>query len=345
MMKNELFFLTILTITILGLLLVLLIYLTIRKALEIKKRKAIEQYIENNNTKLFTMLIEGGYSRGLNPKSVLEQKAIEELLSRYSKILEGEEEKSRLTELASMYLLERYRKQLNSKRWSKRMNTLYHIEDFKLTLLNDEIYMLTKKKKLSHAELIHSLRILALFQHESLFDLLITRYQNFSEFEYRTILVHLEQKQFEKFILHFHKSSQPLQKAILEVISIKKELNYLPFLENIFSVYKGEIRLRALKALSNVGNVKNTDPYLELLYSSKWEERMIAAKLIGSLKEVRGISRLIELLHDQMWWVRSQAGEAICQFPNGHQILQEVLETSKDVFAKDMAWEWLHKGV
>ncbi|MFP5110783.1 HEAT repeat domain-containing protein [Bacillaceae bacterium C204] len=345
MLNNELYFLTILTITILGLLVVLLIYLMVRKTIDIKNRKAIEHFIENYQSILFTMLMEGGYSRGLSPKSVLEQKAIEELLSRFSKILEGEDEKKRLSELASMYLAEYYQKQLKSKKWSQRMNTLYHIEDFKLNLLIDDIYLLTTKKKLSHEELIHSLRILALFQYEYFFEMIITHYQSFSEFEYRTILVQLEQQQFEQFILHFHKSSTPLQKAILDVISIKKETNYLPFLENIFSTYKGEIRLRALKALSEIGYVKNTEPYLELLYSTIWEERMVAAKLIGALKEVKGISRLIELLHDQTWWVRSQAGQAICQFPNGHQILQEVYEKSKDAFAKDMAWEWLHKGV
>ncbi|NHC39964.1 HEAT repeat domain-containing protein [Bacillus sp. MM2020_1] len=344
MLKNELYFLTILTITVLGLLVVLLIYLTIRKAIEIKNRKTIEAYVENYQSILFTMLMDGGYSRGMNPKSVLEQKAIEELLSRYSKILEGADEKKRLSELASMYLADYYRQQLKSKRWSQRMNTLYHIEDFQLNLLIDDIYTLTKKKKLSHTELIHSLRILALFQYGQLFDMLTTYYQPFSEFEYRIIIIRLDEQQFEQFILHFHKSSPPLQKAILDVISIKRGLKYLSFLENVFSSYKGEIRLRALKALSEIGYVKNTEPYLELLYSAKWEERMVAAKLVGSIKEVKAISRLIELLHDRTWWVRSQAGQAISQFPNGYDILREVLETSKDAFAKDMAWEWLHKG-
>ncbi|MBT2737407.1 HEAT repeat domain-containing protein [Bacillus sp. ISL-7] len=345
MLRNELFFLTILTITILGLLMVLLIYLTIRKAIDIKNRKAIEQYIENYQSILFTMLMEGGYSRGMIPKSVLERKATEKLLSMYSKVLEGEDEKKRLSELASMYLAEYYRKQLKSKKWSQRMNTLYHIEDFKLSLLIDDIHKLSQKKRISHEELIHTLRILALFQYENLFEMLTIHYNSLSEFEYRNILMRLEQQQFEQFILHFHKSSPPLQKAILDVISMKKEINYLSFLENIFSTYKGEIKLRALKALTEIGYVKNSDPYLELLYSTKWEERMVAAKLVGSLKEVKGISRLIELLHDQTWWVRSQAGQAICQFPNGHEILREVFETSKDAFAKDMAWEWLHKGV
>jgi hypothetical protein len=345
MLKNELFFLTLLTMSILGLLVLLLVYLTIRKAVDIKNRKIMDQYIEKYQSVLFIMLTDGSYSRGMNPATVLEQKAIEEILNRYSKVLEGEDEKERLSELASMYLADYYRKRLKSKRWSQRMNTLYHIEDFKINLLNDEIFMLTKKKRITHEELIHILGILALFHHKNIFEMLTIHYNFLSEFEYRYILIRLEQPQFEQFILHFHKSSPPLQKAILDVISIKRETNYLSFLENIFSSYKGEIKLRALKALSVIGYVKNPDPYLDLLYSAKWEERMVAAKLVGSLKEVKGISRLIELLHDQMWWVRSQAGQAICQFPNGHEILQEVLETSNDPFAKDMAWEWLHKGV
>jgi HEAT repeat protein len=136
-----------------------------------------------------------------------------------------------------------------------------------------------------------------------------------------------------------------LQKAILDVISIKKESSYLLFTENIFAVYSGELRLRALKALAVLGSVKEINTYLELLYSSKWEERMLAAKLVGNLKEERGLNRLIELLHDQTWWVRFQAGQAICLFPNGKEILEQVYTTSTDMFAKDMAWEWLHKGV
>jgi hypothetical protein len=82
MLKNELFFLTLLTITILVILVLLLVYLTIRKGVDIKIRKIIDQYIEKYHSILFTMLTDGGYSRALNPVSVLEQKAIEELLSK-----------------------------------------------------------------------------------------------------------------------------------------------------------------------------------------------------------------------------------------------------------------------
>ncbi|WP_312475974.1 HEAT repeat domain-containing protein [Neobacillus sp.] len=345
MLNNELFILSALTISILSILVMLLVYLTFRKTIENKNRQTIENYKKKYNPLIFMIINEGSYSRKLTPETALQKKAIEELLTQYTKILEGEDEKQRLTELAGMYLTEYYQKRLNSKKWSTRMNTLYHIEDFNLNQFSNDVYMLTKKKQLSHQELLHILRILALFQYEPIVELITKHYRYLSEFEYRYILIRLSKQNFDQFVLNFHKSGFELQKAILNVISIKRELGYLAFLENVFSSYSGEVRLRALKALADIGFVKDSSPYLEFLYSEKWEERMIAAKLIGSLMEEKGIPRLIELLHDPTWWVRSQAGQAICQFANGYDILRSVLETSKDAFAKDMAWEWLHKGV
>lgn len=345
MLNNELFILSIITLSFLGLLAILLVYLMVRKAIDIKKRREIEVYKDHARPLIFMMLTEESYSRELTVETVIHQKAIEELLSKFVKILEGEQEKQRLTGLATLYLTDYYQKRLKSNRWSYRMNALYHIEDFNMSVLLPEIVKLTKKTRVTHEELVHVLRILASFQYLKINDLLTTRFFYLSEYEYRNILIRLEQDKFDRFVLKFHKSNHSLQKAILDVISIKKDLNYLSFTENIFSIYSGEVKLRALKALAEIGYVKQIEPYLELLYSPIWQERMMTAKLVGAIKEDKGIRRLIELLHDQTWWVRFQAGQAICQFPNGKDILQRVLETSKDSFAKDMAWEWLHKGV
>ncbi|MFK9094114.1 HEAT repeat domain-containing protein [Bacillus salipaludis] len=345
MWKNELFSLSVLTISILCILVILLLYLIIRKALDKRNRKKIENYKENYNPLIYRMLTEHIYSRKLTPETSLQQKAFEELLSRYLKVLESAEEIERLAELAALYLTEYYRKRLKSLKWSTRMNTLYHIEDFNMISLLDDVYALTKRKRLSHEELVHILRILSLFQFKPILQLLTTKYQYLAEYDYRHILLHLNKNQFDQFVLYFHKAELPLQKAVLEVISIKKNLSYLPFVENIISSFSGEIKLRALKAVAQIGYVKNINPYLDLLYSTKWEERLVAAKLVGSLKEEKAMSRLIELLHDRTWWVRSQAGQSISQFANGKDVLRKVLETSKDAFAKDMAWEWLHKGV
>jgi len=345
MFNKELFSLSVLTISILCILVILLVYLILRKELDIRKSEKVENYIKKYNPLLFLMLTEGVYSRKLRPKTTLQKKAIEELLSRYIKVIEVTEEKERLSELASMYLTEYYRKRLKSLKWSTRMNTLYHIEDFNMISFLEDVYSLTKKKRLSHEERVHAMRILALFQFKQILQLLTTNYKHLAEYDYRHILLRLNKHQFDQFILYFHKAELPLQKAILEVISIKRELIYLPFIENITSSYSGEIKLRALKAVAQIGYVKNINPYLNLLYSAKWEERLVAAKLVGSLKEEKAMPRLIELLHDQAWWVRSQAGQSISQFANGQDVLRTVLETSKDAFAKDMAWEWLHKGV
>ncbi|WP_042462843.1 HEAT repeat domain-containing protein [Neobacillus dielmonensis] len=345
MIDNELLLLAVLSVSIFSMLVLLLSYLTVRKSVDIRKRKSIESYKEKYNPLIFSMLSEGLLSRELTPETPLQFKAIEELLSRYAKVLEGKEEKERLFQLASMYLTDRYQKQLMSKKWSTRMNTLYHIEDFQMIQLAEEVRRLAGRRRISHEELLHALRILALAQHPDLFALLTGEFVQLSELDLRNILVHVNAKQFDQLLLHFHKSHTPLKKAILDVISIRKEVSYLTFVENIFASYQGEVRLRAIKALAEIGYVEDAAPYLQFLYSQKWEERMMAAKLMGSLREAPAIPRLIELLHDQSWWVRSQAGQAIAQFANGKEILQAVLDESSDPFAKDMAWEWLYKGV
>jgi HEAT repeat protein len=345
MINHEILLLTIITVSLIGLLFIMLLYLMIRKVNDIKKRKEIESYKNKINPIIFSVIVEGECYRALGFETAIKQKAIEELLSKYVKILEGEEESKRLSELASLCLQEYYRKLLKSKRWSRRMNALYHIEDFHMTNLQEDVVQLLTKKNISQQENIQGLRILASFQFLGFIDLLPNHYHYLSEYDYRSILMRLDYGLFDQFVLSFHKSSHPLQFAILDVISLKKEIIYRPFTENIFSTYKGEVRLRALKALAEIGYIKNVEPCLEMMYSPKWQERMVAAKLIGSLKEERGIPRLIELLHDQTWWVRSQAGQSISQFPNGRVIFQAVLEASKDTFARDMAWDWLHKGV
>ncbi|WML38592.1 hypothetical protein RCG19_15470 [Neobacillus sp. OS1-2] len=343
--ENELFILSNMTIVIVTILVMLLVYLLIRKSHDSKKMKKIEYYKEKYNPHIFQLVTDGISSCELWPETVIQQKAIEELLSSYLKVVEGYVEKNRLSELAAMYLTENYRKRLKSKKWSTRMNTLYYIEGFNMISLLNDVNRLLKYKRLSHEELVHILRILAMFQFKPLFHLLTNHYQYLTEYDYRHILIRLQNQQFQQFIDYFHQTDSTLQKAVLEVIGLKRETNYLSFLENIIFSYCGEIKLRALKALAEIGFVEDINPYLDLLHSTIWQERMLAAKLMGSVKEEKAMPRLIELLHDQTWWVRSQAGQSICQFGNGKDILRTVLETSKDPFAKDMAWEWLHKGV
>ncbi|NRD78258.1 HEAT repeat domain-containing protein [Bacillus sp. BRMEA1] len=343
MLKKQLFLLAFLIISFVVLLIIILGYLMVRKAIASMKRKQIQHYKEEYHPLLMKMITEPASPRDLVLDSLTKQKAVEELLSKYTQVLEGEDERRHLSEIAQSALGQYYQKRLHDKRWSIRMNTLYHIEDFKMIQLEEDVYNRTKTD-LSREEHFHALRILALFQFEKIFELLTERYGYLTEIELRNILFRLETQHFEQFVQNYHESNPTLQKAVLDVISIKRETDYLPFLEQIFPLSSGEIRLRVLKALANIGYVEDIDTYMELLYSPKWEERMLAAKLIGTLREEKALPRLVELLQDSSWWVRSQAGESISHFVKGKQILMEVLQTSTDSFARDMAWEWLHKG-
>lgn len=345
MITDELKFLAYITVFIVSILVILLVYLLARKANDIRKRTLIEKQKEKYHTFIYANLMEGNYTRRLTPRTDIQKIAVEELLNHYGKMLEGNQEKARMTELATLYLADYYRKQLKHRKWSYRMNALYYIEDFHLTSLLDEVKSIIEQRKVSQDEIIHILRILASFQYQNLFEKLTIQFQALSENEYRNILIRLNSNSFEQFILGFQKCQQPLKNAILDVIAVKKELKYLLFTEKVFMQHSGETKLRALKALAELGYVKSIEPYLNLLHSHKWEERMVSAKLMGSLQEAKGLPRLIDLLQDQIWWVRSQAAQAIAKFPNGEKILQHVFETSQDPFARDMAWEWLHKGV
>ncbi|MDZ5473978.1 hypothetical protein SM124_19850 [Bacillus sp. 31A1R] len=344
MLSTEIFILLCATIFIFAALLSLLFYLIIRKSIEIKNRKEIEHHKEVFSPIIFNYIMEGNISRSLNSKSPLKLKAVEELLKKFFEILEGEHEIKNLATVAELHLKDYYSDSLKSRRWSERMNALYHIEDFKMLSLEEEVVNLIKRKTTTKDEIVIALRTLAAFQYKGLYNLLEGGQISLSDYEYRNILIRLNQLELEQFLLSFHKVHETLQCAILEVISIRKELHYLGFIESICKNYRGEVRLRALKALASIGYVKDYQIYIPFSQSEKWQERVVVAKLFGTLKESSLIPILIELLHDSSWWVRSQAGQSLLLFPNGKKLLQNVLQTSKDPFAKDMAWEWINKG-
>jgi hypothetical protein len=170
------------------------------------------------------------------------------------------------------------------------------------------------------------------------------KYNRLTYLEYRTILARLDDTLFSQFLEGFHTLPAPMQYALLDMIGYKKDTRYLAFTEEAFRNNRGEVRIKALKSLAAIGYVPSIDPYISLLKSPEWEERMLAAKLIGSLREKKVLQELTQLLHDPVWWVRSQAGQSVMMFPKGRQVLQKVAENSTDLFARDMAMEWINRG-
>ncbi len=150
MLQNDVFLLAIIMLFLLLLLILLLSYLVVRKWVDVKKRQEIEKHKSKYKQLIFSYLTVGEMSRSLIVKSDKQRKAIEEILAHYVKVLEGVEEKTRLSEIASDCLQDYYRKRLKSWHWSSRMNALYHIEDFQITGLLEDVLKLTRKRRISN---------------------------------------------------------------------------------------------------------------------------------------------------------------------------------------------------
>ncbi|MDL0436848.1 HEAT repeat domain-containing protein [Niallia sp. SS-2023] len=344
-MAKEIMLLVVVAVGSISILLILLAYLIARKLLENNRRQQINDLKEKIAQDVFLFLQDRSYELSFSADSNIEKEALEELLTKYSDILEGDQERQSLRILAAANLTGYYRKNVNARKWSTRMNTLYHIESFQLVELKEELIKLAEQeKKRSKEEKIQIYRILASFQYTDIF-MLINKQEYLAEKDYRSILTRLEAPIFEEMIARFDECVEELKLAILDVMGVKKDLEHITFLENVFQTYEGELRLRSLKAISNIGIVSNIDNYFPLCQSSVWQERMMAARLLGFAKQETALKLLKELLHDQSWFVRSQAAESIMKYKDGTKVLEEVLQHSKDAFARDMAWEWVNKGI
>ncbi|GGM18854.1 hypothetical protein GCM10011351_00800 [Paraliobacillus quinghaiensis] len=346
MLTTELSVLSVLMIFVVTLLTVLLGYLLIRKARENKVRKRINNYKEKYRVPVYDYLSSGEVTRLIEPIGKDRKLAIEELLRDFSDILEGEETRLNLSNYAERHLSELYRENLTSRQWSNRMNTLYYIEDFYMKNLEADVQKeILDNLASSKDEIIQSLCVLARFNSPKFKEYIELKHEELLEFDLRNILRRVEEEQLDYLIDRFENYSLNLQCAILERISQLKNLEYVTFLESTFEKNSGEVKLRALKTLANLGYVEDITRYMPLCDSPVWQERMLVAKLFKMLQDNRTISCLKKLLHDEYWWVRQQAGDTIASFPNGNEILIEVIEQSQDNYAKDMAREWLNKGV
>jgi hypothetical protein len=344
MWENELLFLSIAIVVIFVAQSLILIYLIVRKSIEIRFKKKVDRQKQLFSDRLLSFLFDGEFSRELIPDSKVKKHALEELLSRFAEVLEGEIEKKNLYFLAETYLSDYYRTLLGKRKWSIRMNALYHIEEFQIHTLAKDIKKLIIRPKVTRDEKVHGLRILSLFHDNNLYEELVLKHNSLSEYEYRSILFVANEMTMDIFVLGFYKCQPPLKNAIIDLIGMKNELKYASFIESVYKASSDEVKIRALKALASIGFVKDIKIYLPLCKSEKWQERMMIAKLLGAIYDEEGIKCLVNLLHDPSWYVRSQAGQAINHYPNGKKIFKEVIQTTKDQFAKEMAWEWMNKG-
>jgi HEAT repeat protein len=343
MLDNEIWMLSLLTLSVSSILFILLLYLVVRKMIEVHHQNRIEQAKAVMHPLILNYLMDGTLTREIRLNTRVAREAAEELFKQFAEVLVEQDIQDRIAKLTTIHLQGYYRKKLKSKRWSTRMNVLYHIEDLRIEALLPDLLNRLNHRRVTHEEKVQMLRILATFQHPAIVQYLTTL-SFLSDSDYRGILLRLDRNLLDILLLGFYQSNKRLRYALLDVIAIKNDLHYVHLVETVFDHSNGEERIRAYKTLIGLGYVKNKQKFIQLAHSPIWEERMLTAKLLGSLKEVQDLPALYALLRDANWWVRFQAGQAIYGYREGKEILMEIVKEDEDSFARDMAREWLQRG-
>ncbi|MCD8501644.1 MAG: HEAT repeat domain-containing protein [Bacillaceae bacterium] len=268
-------------------------------------------------------------------------KAIEEIFNEYQKVTKSTTVDQRIHQFAENYLKDHYEKKLASRRWSIRMNTLYSIERFHVASLRAHIWTLFKQMKEMGSEKQQLARILATFQCRDLLSYFYGTDEQFPLHLYKELLRRYNPSIVEELIRNYNYANERLKVAILAIIAEKKEVSHLQLVEKELESNYLDIRLQALKVIKNIGYIHDVTIITPFATSSHWQERMLFCQTSMALKKERFKPVLRELMSDSNWWVRNAAGEALSKFSDGSLILEHIMETHEDSFARDMARKWL----
>jgi hypothetical protein len=286
---------------------------------------------------------EVSFNTSLIPKNRFEIQAVEEIFLAYLHNLYTPEILDKISLFSNEYLKQHFLKLLNSKKWSERINSMERIVDFQMESLIDNCEKI-EQKKLSNEEYFQLLKIEAVFREGRFVKKILTLPVSFSEYEYKKLLISVNEEIFRSLLDRMEELPDSCQYSIIDILGLKRNVDYQTFLEAQLSHKNDEIRIRSLKAIYEIGIIVDPEKYKHFNTSSIWEERFMHAKLLGNLPITYSLPYLLELLQDGSWWVRSQAAKTIGQDKQGKEILKSFIETASDQFAIDMANEVLWKG-
>lgn len=319
-------------------------YLIIQKIIDNKREQRKKNLIEKIGPTLREHLFEGKpfQTRILQDDPIFFE-VLEELLGEYNELLKDSGIK--INELAEKYLTKYYEKRFTHKRWSIRMNTLYHIEDFQLTTFENDLLQRLKSNELKNeVERYQIIRTLATLQSPIIVDEILANNVLLPKSVYKELLRRLNEEYFKFILTKFHQLDQNGQVAVLEYIGELKALQYLELVEQQLNHDELEVRLSSLKVLTLFGYIGNIDRIIPFSSSDIWQERMYFARISGTLKKERFKPYLVKLISDANWFVRNTAGESLYKYKDGIYILQHIASTHEDPYAKDTATQWLESG-
>lgn len=244
--------------------------------------------------------------------------------------------------IAETYLKEYYQRCLRHRRWSIRMNALYQIEDFQLVALQDTVWKRYKQSSYSNlSELYQLIRTLSSLQSAEFHYELLHQEEPYPLFLYKDVLRRYEEEFTKDILYHFENLNPILQQAIVEWIGEQRYTEYVSYVTPLLSHEDSELRMSALKVFVSFQYVPDVQQIIDFQTSPYFQERMMVARIAKVTRRQRFKKVLIDLLSDPNWFVRQAAGEALSHYQDGDWLLEHVVETSKDRFAKEMALQWL----
>lgn len=358
--EQVLIIIAILCVIMLAALLGLYGYLALRKATYNKRRLTIYEMVrdlELPDSALEHYLATGETSRRLSTKEPYRMEAVQEALQHRLAVTRAPEERMRIYEFAERYFSGHYKQGLRSSHWSTRMNTLLWIEQFRMNTLENELISWMKNPKCSEEEHFQILRVLSKLSSEQLVDFLRDGDHELSDSQLLQILLPLNEEMRNRMLREFDRFPYRVQCSLIDALRINniRSAEVLNLLERQLAAGDSELRIRALKAISNFGylspeatrqllNVLEREHDYPETQTTSWPERLMRAKVMGNIHEDVFVSYLMEMLGDSAYRVRQQAAESLSGYKNGLELLEKVAAGEHaDRYAREMAEETLER--
>lgn len=317
-------------------------YLIIRKKVTMMTETKINEYKNIYRQSIEDYLYKGRDVILPTKKSPELLKALIDLFIEYVPTLDNNAH-LRLQTIAEHQLTDEIKHHLTQKNEHIRLNTLRLMETFRLDHLTKELHVLYQEQSLTPREEAQLLKLLAMFNDQTIVRKLLSRKHPLSHFELLSIFSNMEFESFSKLMDRFDSVSKHDQLAMLDAIAIHQWDHFTPILDQQLKSNDIEFQIRSLKVYSIIGTY-DTDIHLTpFLQSDVWQLRLMAIKVVGKSNLEHYKNDLLRLLTDQEYLVRKEAANTLLRFSDGIQTLTQVMKESDDLFAIDMASECLEK--
>lgn len=295
------------------------LYLFWERAKQLRHQERVQYYIEANKQQWFQMLHDiEPLSEQWIPSKQHEYDAIEEIFVSYIQTLSNPSICNKIYQFANDYLADYYRGRLTSRHWSVRMNSLYRVCDFQLQSLLEPCKQM-RQRRITREEHYQLLKVILMFEEELFLEDLIRSPYEFAAYEYKQLMSLLSQDTLQEAMLRSDELLPECQYALVDVIGANREPRDYSYLKGLLQSEDQELRIRALKAIYQLGVAIAITPYQSFLSSEVWEERLMVAQLLQRLPYEQAAELYKKLAEDDSWHVREQAKRAIIEHENSIQ--------------------------